>query len=37
MRFYLKFCGLIVYRDMVLLKLLLLSLYTVKRTFCPLR
>ena len=36
-RFYPKLCGLIIYLDMVLLKLLLLSLYIVKRPFCPLR
>ena len=33
MRYYLKHCGLIVYLDMVLLKLLLLSLFMVKRPF----
>jgi hypothetical protein len=37
MRYYLKLYGLIVFLDMVLLKLLLFSLYMVKRPFCPLR
>jgi hypothetical protein len=36
-RYYLKLYGLIVFLDMVLLKLLLLSLCMVKRPFCPLR
>ena len=35
MRFYPKHYGLIVYLDIVLLKLLLLSLFMVKRSFCP--
>ena len=33
MKFYLKLCGLSVYLDMVLLKLLILSLFMVKRSF----
>jgi hypothetical protein len=37
MRYYLKLYGLIVFLDMVLLKLLPLSLCMVKRPFCPLR
>jgi transposase InsO family protein len=37
MRHYLKLYGLIIFQDMVLLKLLLLSLSMVKKTFCPLR
>jgi hypothetical protein len=37
MRYYLKLYELIVFLDMVLLKLLFLSLCMVKRPFCPLR
>jgi hypothetical protein len=37
MRYYLKLYGLIVFLDMVLLRLLLLSLCMVKRPFCLLR
>jgi transposase InsO family protein len=36
-RYYLKLYGLIVFLDMVLLRLLLLSLCMVKRLSCPLR
>jgi hypothetical protein len=35
--YYLKLYELIVFLDMVLIKLVLLSLYMVKRPFCPLR